>query len=257
MKKGNLKKIAAAALGLALMSTFSAFAGTWEKDGDNWTYKKDDGQYAEYEWIQDADGSWYYCKRWGIMETNQMIDGYYVGADGRMVSKDDTANPLNQASIYGTCYMSVNSFQDQGDYYQANVTLYDSSFGTSEDFSGYSQDDKFWIEAVGDYGKVKSVSLSAYGDVYMEVSYGGETFAYDAEETWCYGDGSETPVLRKVKENVEVKIPKDISIIPAPGFERFTLSTDSYVNNSFYKMTPVFNGTVVEKLYDSFANYAG
>ena len=149
-----------------------------------------------------------------------MIDGYYVGADGRMVSKDDTANPLNQADIYGTCYMSVDRFQDQGDYYQAKVILYDSSFGTGIDFWNYSKGDKFWIEAVGDYGKVKSVSLSAYGDAYMEVSYGTETFVYDGEEVWCCGDGSETPVLRKVKENVDVKIPLslrlDLSSLPYP-----------------------------------------
>ena len=169
MKKKSLKKIAVAALSLALMSPAAVFAGTWEKDGDNWKYKKDDGQYAEYEWVQDTDGTWYYCKRWGTMEMNHLIDGYYVGADGRMVSKDDTANPLNQADIYGTCYMSVDRFQDQGDYYQAKVTLYDSSFGTGIDFWNYSKGDKFWIEAVGDYGKVKSVSLSAYGDAYMEV----------------------------------------------------------------------------------------
>ena len=257
MKKKSLKKIAVAALSLALMSPAAVFAGTWEKDGDNWKYKKDDGQYAEYEWVQDTDGTWYYCKRWGTMETNHLIDDYYVGADGRMVSKDDTANPLNQADIYGTCYMSVDRFQDQGDYYQAKVTLYDSSFGTGIDFWNYSKGDKFWIEAVGDYGKVKSVSLSAYGDAYMEVSYGTETFVYDGEEVWCCGDGSETPVLRKVKENVDVKIPKNISVISAPGFEQFTLSLDSYLNDSVYKMTPVFNGTTIEKLYDSFINYAG
>ena len=49
MKKKSLKKIAVAALSLALMSPAAVFAGTWEKDGDNWKYKKDDGQYAEYE----------------------------------------------------------------------------------------------------------------------------------------------------------------------------------------------------------------
>ena len=80
---------------------------------------------------------------------------------------------------------------------------------------------------------------------------------YDGEEVWCCGDGSETPVLRKVKENVDVKIPKNISVISAPGFEQFTLSLDSYLNDSVYKMTPVFNGTTIEKLYDSFINYAG
>ena len=55
MKKKSLKKIAVAALSLALMSPAAVFAGTWEKDGDNWKYKKDDGQYAEYEWVQDTE----------------------------------------------------------------------------------------------------------------------------------------------------------------------------------------------------------
>lgn len=35
MKKKSLKKIAVAALSLALMSPAAVFAGTWEKDGDN------------------------------------------------------------------------------------------------------------------------------------------------------------------------------------------------------------------------------
>lgn len=35
MKKKSLKKIAVAALSLALMSPAAVFAGTWEKDGDH------------------------------------------------------------------------------------------------------------------------------------------------------------------------------------------------------------------------------
>ena len=166
-------------------------------------------------------------------ERNHLIDGYYVGADGRMVSKDDTANPLNQADIYGTCYMSVDSFQDQGDYYQAKVTLYDSSFGTGIDFWNYSKGDKFWIEAVGDYGKVKSVSLSRHMETRIWRYPMARRPSFMMEKRYGAVETVQKPLcLRKVKENVDVKIPKNISVISAPGFEQFTLSLDSYLNDS-------------------------
>ena len=91
------------------MQCIASYAGTWEQDGESWKYKKDNGSYAEYEWVQD-NGDWYYCSRWGLMEKNTVIDGYYVGADGKMLSQDDKANPLYGEKVYGTCYMGAVSY---------------------------------------------------------------------------------------------------------------------------------------------------
>ena len=54
---------------VSVLSCFTAYAGAWEQDGEDWKYKKDNGSYAEYEWVQDS-GDWYYCSRWGVMQKN-------------------------------------------------------------------------------------------------------------------------------------------------------------------------------------------
>ena len=47
------KYILAIAGVLSLMQCVASYAGTWEQDGQSWKYKKDNGNYAEYEWVQD------------------------------------------------------------------------------------------------------------------------------------------------------------------------------------------------------------
>lgn len=43
------KYILAIAGVLSLMQCVASYAGTWEQDGQSWKYKKDNGNYAEYE----------------------------------------------------------------------------------------------------------------------------------------------------------------------------------------------------------------
>ena len=85
----NKKYVLMIAGAMSILQCFAAHAGIWAQDGDQWKYQKDDGTYAEYEWVQDS-GDWYYCSRWGNMEKNTVIDGYYLGADGRMIPESDT-----------------------------------------------------------------------------------------------------------------------------------------------------------------------
>lgn len=107
----NKKYVLMIAGAMSILQCFAAHAGIWAQDGDQWKYQKDDGTYAEYEWVQDS-GDWYYCSRWGNMEKNTVIDGYYLGADGRMIPESDTENPLYGETVYSTCYMQVNSYED-------------------------------------------------------------------------------------------------------------------------------------------------
>ena len=91
MKKGLLCSIVS--LGILMAPTTTAFAGTWQYNkykygGYEWQYLKDNGAYAEHEWIYD-NGSWYYiginkamCTKISIKSGN---DEYYVGADGKMI----------------------------------------------------------------------------------------------------------------------------------------------------------------------------
>ena len=57
----------------------AVMAGEWEKTGEYWRYKDDNGEYVRNHWI-----GYYYLGQDGIMLTNTYTpDGYYVGADGR------------------------------------------------------------------------------------------------------------------------------------------------------------------------------
>ncbi len=78
---------------LMCISTTTAFAGTWEESGPSfdreWSYKKDNGSYAQSEWIY-YNNSWYYFDRNGSMMMNDFknIGGYryYFYDSGEMGS---------------------------------------------------------------------------------------------------------------------------------------------------------------------------
>lgn len=257
MKKNYLVRMIAAAVAATLLNTTVAFAGSWEQKNDLWTYLKDNGQHARAEWIQDKDGSWYYLGINGYMETNRIIDGYYIGTDGKIVLKQDENDPLYGEAIYGTHYMSVNSYQDKGDFYRAKVTFYDSSFGTSEDFGRYHVGDKFWIEIEGAYGTVKKVKRYSSGEIGLDVKYKDFMYWYSQDSTVLQDEYGEGYVFRKIKENVEIEIPKNITIEEAAYGTYGKKSLSEFLNLQEYKMIPVFKGTTVEKLYDNGIYNAG
>ncbi len=88
-----------------------AYAGEWEKTGQVWRYRLDNGVYAKNDWqningvwysfdengrmqtgwIQDETGSWYYLNSNGAMLSNTWVEGkYYVGSDGAMLKNTIT-----------------------------------------------------------------------------------------------------------------------------------------------------------------------
>ncbi len=55
----------------------------WLQDGASWKYVRKNGYYAANQWIQDADGKWYYFDMAAVMLANATTpDGYYVDANG-------------------------------------------------------------------------------------------------------------------------------------------------------------------------------
>ena len=253
----NKKYVLMIAGAMSILQCFAAHAGIWAQDGDQWKYQKDDGTYAEYEWVQDS-GDWYYCSRWGNMEKNTVIDGYYLGADGRMIPESDTENPLYGETVYSTCYMQVNSYEDCGTYYKAQVTLYDRSYYSNDELQ-YTRGDQFWIRPKGVYGTVSDMVMSTNGDMRLTVQCGRDSYEFTKDVALCFPYEQEEQVLsRKIKET-EIFLPKNVVIVPVKGFEEYSLqkvTLDRFLNENWSRMIPVFDGKTVRTLYDDIVNYA-
>ena len=94
----KLHKIVALALGMSMIFSSLAYAGTWEPIGTDWKYKNDDGSYLSngWNWI---DGKCYYFYSDGLMAKDTIVDGYQVNADGAWVVngavQTQTTTPTN------------------------------------------------------------------------------------------------------------------------------------------------------------------
>lgn len=114
-KMNNLKLSFTTAILSTLMAT-SALAGTWthtytDQNGESetfyslWCYLKDDGTYANNEWIQDSDGTWYWVEDDYTLPVAAGIspDGYMYDDNGRYVSMEGRSFPtIEQASMIAT-----------------------------------------------------------------------------------------------------------------------------------------------------------
>lgn len=80
--------ITLASVGIALGSSFSAYAG-WVRSGNDWTYVDENNNKVYNEWKRGADNEWRYIGSNGVMLTNSWADGeqYFVGDDGRILTK--------------------------------------------------------------------------------------------------------------------------------------------------------------------------
>lgn len=99
---------------------FSVLAGTWTQsitysDGVTkeyeylWAYIKDDGSYAQNEWIQDTDGTWYWLTKFytlplsgGVSDDGYLFDskGRYVPMDGRFFVTDEGVASVSEGMSY-------------------------------------------------------------------------------------------------------------------------------------------------------------
>lgn len=94
----RMKGIYALVMGIAiaLVSTFAACAGTWQKDAKGWWYQNEDGSYARSQWIEDR-GKWYYFNSKGYMLSDTTTpDGYQVGSDGALINEVEQASASGQ-----------------------------------------------------------------------------------------------------------------------------------------------------------------
>ncbi len=65
--------------------------GYWASDSTGWWYTDASGWYPASTWLW-IDGSCYYFKASGYMAVNELVDGYYVDASGKMTSSSGSTS---------------------------------------------------------------------------------------------------------------------------------------------------------------------
>lgn len=83
-----------AVIGFTLCSIIPVFAGEWRQIGQGWYYEQD-GVKSDAGWTL-IDGKWYYFNTAGLMASDEVIDGYYVGADGAWDGKEPAAGQAKE-----------------------------------------------------------------------------------------------------------------------------------------------------------------
>ncbi|MGN0159646.1 MAG: hypothetical protein ACI39W_11045 [Brotaphodocola sp.] len=75
---------------LTLATGITAFAGSWQQDGNGWYYLRDDGYWQGCGWFTDPeDNSIYYLDPDGYMMSATTVEGYKLGDDGRRIEKTE------------------------------------------------------------------------------------------------------------------------------------------------------------------------
>ena len=107
--KYRLFKTAALTSAFIFACSSTTFAGTWthnDKDGYNWDslwfYVKDDGSYAQQEWIADS-GTWYWIDDNGYIPVVAGIssDGFLYNSKGIYVPTNDGIHHFVDQNMYG------------------------------------------------------------------------------------------------------------------------------------------------------------
>ena len=68
----------------------SAWNGSWASDANGWWFQSG-SWYPSNQWLK-IDGEWYYFKADGYMAVNELVDGYYVDASGKMTSSSGSTS---------------------------------------------------------------------------------------------------------------------------------------------------------------------
>lgn len=121
MKKMKLFLVAAI---MSVSVCFPALAGSWTHTHDSgsyigtydnlWFYIKDNGNYAQEEWIQDSDGTWYWINEYNQLPYTQGVstDGYLHNSFGAYVDVADgtkkyLTRELSSQAVKGMNYDQV------------------------------------------------------------------------------------------------------------------------------------------------------
>lgn len=124
MKKKYLIPLAAAML--AAVSSFTAWAGTWERIESDWKYKNDDGSHPAniWQWIDgDGDGilkCYYFDENGNLMFNTVTPDGYKVNAFGEWekdgkVQIQKVSDDIKIAPVTEFTYGPINSDKSDGE----------------------------------------------------------------------------------------------------------------------------------------------
>ena len=193
-----MKKIFCITAGIISSLAFSltAFAGTWQKTGNNWYYQNN-GVNAT-GWVQD-NGFWYYMNSSGIMTTGwQQVNGswYYMNPEGKMatgwVNDRGTWYYMNPSGAMMTGWvqsngkwyymgpsgaMLANRYTPDG-YYVNSLGEYEAKSSTDGNNSSVSQndDENLDLSELSKYG-IDLGNMDVGGDL------GSQDTAYD-HDAW-------------------------------------------------------------------------
>lgn len=132
------------AMGVTILGSMTAFAGTWGTDSKGWWYQNDDGTYLANQWLKDLDGKWYHFNQYGYMQSGWILDNnkwYYLGVDGAMYTNTTTPDGYSVGTdgawsdkvtqnykILGKAVLQIDSFNYKDGYYEVKGKLCDTRF---------------------------------------------------------------------------------------------------------------------------------
>ncbi|HGL8887204.1 TPA: glucosaminidase domain-containing protein [Streptococcus pneumoniae] len=83
----------------------------FDKQYQSWFYIKENGNYADKEWIFE-NGHYYYLKSGGYMAKNETVDGYQLGSDGKWLGGKTTNE---NAAYYQVVPVTANVYDSDGE----------------------------------------------------------------------------------------------------------------------------------------------
>lgn len=113
------------AMGLAVMTSMTAFAGQWKQDSKGWWYQEDNGSYPVSKW-REVGGKQYYFGVDGYMLSNTTTpDGYKVGADGAWIEDNKSQEEGDIEFLrYRAGYIDWPFRNQMAEYYNNRVHAY-------------------------------------------------------------------------------------------------------------------------------------
>lgn len=142
-----LKKIltvAAAAAVLSMTFAATAFAGSWEKGEDGWSYKNDDGSYQKNGWATINGASYYFDEDGYIYQDMFTPDGYYVDENGVYIPNYEAPDATDddykgeavsaQAAPDANAYYVIYDDLDPANVEQGSYTNNDLNYAANADF---------------------------------------------------------------------------------------------------------------------------
>lgn len=155
--------------GFTLCSSIPVYAGQWEKIGSGWYYTQE-GTFLSNGGHM-IDGKWYYFNSAGLMASDEVIDGYYVGEDGAWDGKEANV----ELSSEWTGYIRLITNEMHGGI----ASIYN---GGSGEIPQYNPETQCFVARLedGQGAGIKNVIMDVYGNIIAD--------GYD-DALWLRKDG--------------------------------------------------------------------